>query len=178
MSPIFTHINFLHAIDEDLCNLSRYIDFDERNYQAFSVETSRILLSACSEIDSILRQIVKILTPDKAAGNLGEYYEPILESFPDLGASSVNSFRFKVAFEPWANWKPGIAPDWWSAHNHVKHRRHECFHEGNLQNALMAVGALEITLMCFRSFHSVSGKGERQRVFYVSRPAGFVHSGQ
>jgi hypothetical protein len=168
VSPLITHINFLHAIDEDLYNLNRYIDFDERNCRTFSVETVRVLLSACAEIDSIMRQIVQHIEPTKIAKNMDDYFDPIITAFPDILQAQVVSLRFKITLQPWENWAKGSATPWWAAHNRVKHRRHEHFEDGNLQNALFAVAALEVVIMCFRHFHQVSGKGDRQRVFMPS----------
>jgi len=47
----FPHWQYFIAIESDLENTARYVEVAEDNFGTYSVEYSRILLSASSEID-------------------------------------------------------------------------------------------------------------------------------
>ena len=58
---IETHWNYLLAIENDLENLSCYIEFDKRNFTCFSMEAARILLASGAEIDVVCKQLCRKL---------------------------------------------------------------------------------------------------------------------
>lgn len=51
------HWNYFLAIEKDLENLSRYIEFDESNLKTYSIELTHILFSASSEVDVVMKQL-------------------------------------------------------------------------------------------------------------------------
>jgi len=60
-SPL--HWRYFLLLEEDLMVLARYIEFTKDNYDSYSVELGRILLSAGSEVDVVANKLAKKSTP-------------------------------------------------------------------------------------------------------------------
>src|SRR4030042_4970590 len=77
-----THWNYFLAIEGDLERLSRFIEFDERNFDCFSIEISRILLASAAEVDVVCKQICKKLNPASSANGINRYRDEIRAAYP------------------------------------------------------------------------------------------------
>jgi hypothetical protein len=55
VSKSFIHWNYFLAIESDLENLSRYIEFIDTNFKTYSIELAHLLLASSSEIDVVLK---------------------------------------------------------------------------------------------------------------------------
>lgn len=55
------------AIEEDLANCSRYVEFGEQNYTTYSTEFAKIIVLASAEIDTILRELCELISPGTGA---------------------------------------------------------------------------------------------------------------
>jgi hypothetical protein len=55
------HWAYFIAIERDLAELSRYVEFDERNFKCFSIEIVKLLLSASAEVAVVCKQLCQIL---------------------------------------------------------------------------------------------------------------------
>lgn len=62
--------------------------------------------------------------------------------FDRLCRITVERGHEPIELAPFAKTTKGKAPEWWSAHNKVKHDRMQEFPQGNLENALNALAAL------------------------------------
>ncbi|MGA9755633.1 MAG: hypothetical protein WBV23_10875 [Desulfobaccales bacterium] len=145
---IETHWNYLLAIEGDLGRLSRFIEFDERNFDCFSIEISRILLTSGAEVDVVCKQICKKLNPRSSADRIHPYQNEILASYPTIPDFKVLLPRYGLTLAPWSNWNvPNNPPDWWTAYNKIKHHRDAEYHQANLKNALNAVSGLFIMVL-------------------------------
>jgi len=144
------HWNYILAIEDDLDRLSRFIEFDERNFDCFSLELSRVLLLSCAEIDVVCKQICKKINQNSKAKNIKNYRDEI------MGASSLSTThelkvllpRHGIELIPWSSWSEtkGV-PIWWTAYNKIKHERNGEYHRANLRNALNAAGGLLIMVL-------------------------------
>ena len=54
-----SHWNYFLAIEEDLENLSRYIELREDNFATYSIETAKILMAASQEVDVLFKAICR-----------------------------------------------------------------------------------------------------------------------
>ena len=61
------HWNYLLAIERDVERLSRYIEFDKRNFDCFSLEIARVLLASGAEVDVVCKQLCRVLNPTSSA---------------------------------------------------------------------------------------------------------------
>jgi hypothetical protein len=76
--------NYFLAIESDLENLSRYIEFDEKNYDCFSVEIARILLSSSAEVDVVCKQLCRKIGKSSSAENIYQYRDEIKKAYPQI----------------------------------------------------------------------------------------------
>jgi len=142
------HWNYLLAIENDLTELSRYVDFDERNFGCFSIQIARVLLSASAEIDVVCKQICRNIDSQSNANSIHKYRDKIVSAYPAVPQFQVVMPFFGLTLTPWDEWKnlQGI-PFWWSAYNKIKHNRDTEYHQASLKNALNAVAGLFIMVL-------------------------------
>jgi len=75
-SPI--HWRQFLALEEELMQVARYIEFSEDNFNTYSIELASLLLGAGSEIDVVAKQIckkLKVLLKQKIYGSTGTKYQ-------------------------------------------------------------------------------------------------------
>jgi hypothetical protein len=144
------HWNYFLALETDLIQLSRYIEFNPRNFECYSLENARILMAATQEVDVVCKLICKAMDPASTADNIHRYREKILSLYPKFSHFPVEMKQYGLKLSPWDNFnnQSGV-PDWWIANNKVKHERHSDFHQANLKNVLNAVAGLYVCCLYF-----------------------------
>jgi hypothetical protein len=154
------HWNYFLALEDDLGQLSRYIEFSEPNFNAYSIELAHLLLASASEVDVVAKRICQLLKPDARAHNINDYRQIITEGIQKLPSEPVFVPRFSLTLHPWSNWgADGRNPDWWTSYNEVKHHRDDHFQDANLKNTLNAVAALHLAV--FHYYRLEHGLGLR-----------------
>ena len=146
------HWNYFLAIEKDLENLSRYVEFDEKNLDTFSIELTHILFSASSEVDVVIKQLCNLIDPITKVENINDYRNIISIHSNEFINEEVVIHRYGLTFRPWLNWNNDKNPDWWRCYNHVKHERNKHYSEANLKNAINAVGALLLTVVYYYKY--------------------------
>jgi len=146
------HWNYFLAIEKDLENLSRYIEFSTPNLGTYSIELTHILLSASSEVDVIMKQLCSFLDHAHAANNINDYKSIIQAKDSTFIIEEIVIDRYSISFKPWVNWNGLTNPDWWRSYNNVKHERNNHFSEASLQNTINAVGALLLTVVYYYKY--------------------------
>jgi len=139
--------NYLLCIERDLEVLSRYVEFDEQNFECFSVEITRILLTAASEVDVACKQLCRIINSARAPQSIDKYQELIVPAVPQLPRFQVALPRYALERQPWASWEHGEKPEWWQHYIDVKHYRETRYRNGNLKSAIDAVAGLYVILL-------------------------------
>lgn len=158
------HWSYFLALEDDLYRLSRFVDFSTSNYQTYSIEIARLLLSSSAEVDSVLKQLVHRLDPTNLASNVLAYYLPVTGHAAKFLDFKVLIPRFGIELTPWIDWAPNKSPEWWSAHNKVKHHRHSHFHDANLKNCLNSMAALLISVL-----HLYADEGKDGRLIGIPK---------
>ena len=145
---IQVHWNYLLAIEDDLDRLSRYIEFDKKNFECFSIEISRIILTSAAEVDVVCKQICKKLKPESSAEDIHQYREEIKPVYNEIPNFKIMVPRHGLILTPWDNWKEerGV-PFWWTAYNKIKHHRDSEYYQANLKNALNSVAGLLVMVL-------------------------------
>jgi hypothetical protein len=139
--------NFIQSLQEDLLKTSRYVEFNSKNSETYSVEFDRIILAACSEINSIFEDLA-LRKNISINGNLdilkaGSALLPLISSITSVDVQLVNSDI--SVFKPWDGWSNKSSPDWWGkVYNKLKHNRAQNFAEATLGNAIVATAALVV----------------------------------
>ena len=142
----FLHWNYFLAIEEDLDRLSRFVDFSG-NDNAYSIEIARLFLSACSEVDVILKQLCEAINQNSTASSINAYFNEIRNVIPQFLTFKVTVPRLGLTLQPWIDWNENQPPYWWQHHNKVKHHRHEHFEQANLKNCLNSIAGLYVAVL-------------------------------
>jgi hypothetical protein len=153
------HWNYLLALDADLVELSRYIEFHKKNFHCFSIEIARVLLASASEVDVVCKLLCKKINPASSANNIHTYRNEIKVQFPSIPKFKVLLPRFGLTLRPWDEWKKrnGV-PFWWTAYNKVKHERDSEFHRASLKNTLNAVSGLFVMVLYLYRERATAGE--------------------
>jgi hypothetical protein len=141
--------NYFLALEKDLEVVARYVEFCEDNWDIYSIELVRLLLSVSSEVDVLLKELCKYLNNNADCKNINDYRLIIKNSIPEFIEETVFVNRYGLRFQPWINWRGEENPIWWRSYNNVKHKRSQFFKDANLKNVLNAFGALLITNFFF-----------------------------
>lgn len=146
------HWNYFLAIEKDLENLSRYIEFSDANLGTYSIELTHILLSASSEVDVIMKQLCTLVDSTRQTNNINDYKDIVQRQLATFINEEICIDRFGLSYKPWDNWNGNQNPNWWRSYNNVKHQRNNHFSEANLQNTINAVGALLLTVVYYYKY--------------------------
>ena len=140
--------NYFVAIERDFENLSRFIEFSEKNYDTFSIELARLLIASSSETEVVLKDLCKII--DNSFLNIKKPNIIDIKNF--IGKHCENLIvepffidRYDIKRQPFIDWKSNKILKWWDSYNNVKHNRNSNFNEANLRNVIDAMGALLIS---------------------------------
>lgn len=149
-----THWNYFLALENDLENLARYIEFTESNFNTYSIELAHLLFAASSEVDVIAKLLCKKLSPLKKVENINDYRGVLVEKLPELIQFQVFIPRYGLTMTPWDNWTnaENENPLWWRNYNQVKHQRDIHFDKATLKNVLNSLAALLIVIYFYYSY--------------------------
>jgi len=139
--------NYFLALEEDLEQLSRFVEFNPDNFKTYSIELAQLLLTSSSEIDVLLKQICSLIAPKTKVKNIDDYRETLKNNlqtyiFDSFINEKIYIPRYHLVFTPWSLWKNDDVPEWWRSYNNVKHKRDSSFMEANLENVIKSIGAL------------------------------------
>jgi len=175
------HWNYFLSAEADLLELSRFIEFDKRNYKCFSVQMARLLMAAAAEVDVVCKQLCRTVNPASRADGINQYREEIVRAFPMIPRFEVLAPRYGLCLKPWMNWRrPNNPPYWWTAYNKTKHHRHTEYHRACLKNVLNAVSGLFV--VCLYLYRDKAEQGQLVPSPVVLRPSedrfrGITHGG-
>jgi hypothetical protein len=142
-----SHWQYLLAIEDDVIQLSRYVEFNIDNYSTYSIEIARILMTATQEIDVLLKQVCSKYGD---GSNSEQGYRLFFSSqFPKISDIEVTTFIGELTLKPFDSWKINQTPAWWTANNKVKHHRHIHYQKASLESGLNAVAGLLIANLYF-----------------------------
>jgi hypothetical protein len=148
------HWNYFIALEKDLENVSRYVEFCEQNFDVYSIELAHLLFAASSEVDVIAKLLCERFQSATKRDNINDYRSILVSKLPNLPTVEVFVSRYGLSFKPWDNWSDpsNDNPLWWCSYNNVKHHRDTHFNEATLKNAINALGALLIITYYYYSY--------------------------
>src|SRR6476620_8080617 len=88
------HWNYFLAIERDVDELSRYVEFHENNFKCFSIEIARILLVSAPEVDVVCKQVCQVGDPKSSAETINNYRDELLAVYPDIPQFKILLPRF------------------------------------------------------------------------------------
>lgn len=128
-----------------------YVSIDKDNYDTFSTQYTKLLLTICSEIDSIV-EVLCSLHEDRIPKGIKNKLDALIEEYPNLKNYRVNTrYPYDIKnISPLVKFSDSVS-DWWQAYNMIKHNRlgsNEAgrfnYTKANLKNVLYAIAALYI----------------------------------
>lgn len=144
------HWNYFLSIEDDVLELSRWIELVEKNYKTYSIELARLLMTSCSEVDVIAKLLCRDFFESPRAETIGAYQTVLCEQVPGIASAQIRVPRFGLVLSPFERWQePDRPPLWWTANNKVKHHRSEHFDQATLKNTLNAVAGLFYLLVVY-----------------------------
>ncbi len=146
------HWNYFLALESDVERLSRFVEFTCNNFGAYSIEIAHLFLAAASEVDVIAKRLCPRMDGSTKAENIKQYRDVLRRTLPKMETSLVTIPRYGLELQPWGKWADNKTPDWWQAHNDIKHHRDKHFALANLKNVLDAMaGLFLLNLYYYRS---------------------------
>jgi len=143
--------NYFLSLEKDVFQTETYVAFHEKNYGVFSIEFSKLLVSICCEVETVLKKICYELNPSKRYENIIHYKSCISEQFHYFAIESVYFRSMNKIISPWLAWSENNQLIWWQNYTQVKHNRADddkegnpIFFKANLENVLTALAALYI----------------------------------
>jgi len=143
------HWNYFLAIEQDLIEVARYIEFAEDNFDAYSIELAHLLMASASEVDVIAKLLSKQLSSSSRPSNITDYKNIITRHISDICKFKIYIPRFGIELVPWSDWKIDKNPSWWKAYTDVKHHRNDKYKQANLKHTLNATAALLTVLFYY-----------------------------
>ena len=137
--------HYFLILEEDFKNTLRYIYLTESNFETYSAEYAKQLISISIEFETICKLLCQEIDNSKP-GNIGQYKGTILTKFPHIWSTPIfidQQNHMKIF--PLEEWKEkGGTLRWWTDYNDIKHTRHLNFNKATLKNTLYALGSLLI----------------------------------
>ena len=109
--------NYFLMLETDLDNTSRYIEPSGQE-NVYSFEFAKLLILACTEVESVFKAICSEIEGEKSHGDIGTYKGIILKKYPNIVNSTVTIRRLGRNIEPFKGWDSGSL-SWWSAYSEV-----------------------------------------------------------
>ncbi len=137
--------NYYLSLESDISNTSRYIEPSGQE-DVYSFEFAKLLILACTEIESVFKTICFEVVGKQPEGNISKYKEIILGKYPKIVNASVTVRRLSKNIEPFQGWSTGPL-FWWSAYQEVKHSRGSHFNQATYKNAVYSIAALYVLIL-------------------------------
>jgi len=151
------HWNYFLALDADAERLSRYVEFTKDNFESYSIEMARLILTAASEADVVAKLLCDRIDPSKKAKRIDKYRSILNTALPKIKGMKVLIPRYGLELVPWENWEKNETPNWWLDYNAVKHERNVSFQKANLENTINSIAGLFCLLMYYYAEEVNSG---------------------
>ncbi len=141
------HWNYLLSLEKDIIRLSNFIEFNEANFDTYSIELLKMNLAIGSEIDVVLKLLCKSYYPEGNFNKITHYKKFINENLSEIISETISIPRYDITFKPFE--EVGIieeteyrSPFWWKNYNSIKNKRDSEYSKANLRNLIYSFGAL------------------------------------
>lgn len=143
--------NVYLAIENDFLAIEKFIAIDEKNYQTFSNEFTKQLLTICGELDVQLKFLCRLINANSTSSKIKDYANELLSIFPEINDFTIISKQnHLIEIQPWKDWSALSSPNWWIDYQKVKHSRLDFdntrniynYEKANLINTFYALSAL------------------------------------
>jgi hypothetical protein len=141
------------VLDQDVFATSRYVEFSKNNFNTFSLEYLRLLVSICAEFEIVCKRLCASIKHegDFERADMDYLTQTILDRFPKIAELEIGIPQLGENILPFKGWGQSYkneegeklrSPSWWMDYNHVKHGRDQNFKKSNLKNVLHSLAGL------------------------------------
>lgn len=138
---VTNHWKYFLSLEAEVNNTLRYVEYTDEQKSVYSFEFSKLLLLICSELDVLFKVVCGSIDQSAGADSIGKYFDTISSKY-DIASEEATIDLYSSRLNPFDNWSSQDSPEWWTAHNKIKHRRHTHFEMGNLGNVIQAISGL------------------------------------
>ncbi len=147
--PRYRHWEVFMTVEDDLKNISRYVDICEDNYKTYSIELASLIIRSCTEIEKLAKRISGV---DGRVPIL-KFVPPIQTMYLEFANFATNFPFWGLSFTPWETLqRKDTVPQWWKQYNTIKHDKTQARQAGNLETALNAVAGLYVVTLYYELF--------------------------
>ena len=137
--PRYRHWEVFLTVEDDLKNISRYVDICEDNYKTYSIELASLIIRSCTEIEKLAKRI----SGAKSRSVFKDFMIPIQAMYPEFAIFATHFPLWSLSFTPWETLQTkDPVPQWWTQYNTIKHDKTQAQQAGNLETVLNAVAGL------------------------------------
>ncbi|CAN5644956.1 hypothetical protein BH20ACI4_BH20ACI4_07970 [soil metagenome] len=156
-SVINHHWNYFLALESDMEQVTRYVEFNKLNYPVYSIELAHLLFAAASEFEVVAKLLCELFNQNAPRENITDL-RTILNNFvPEIAQENIFIPRYGLVLDtPLEYFGKGKSPKWWGKYNSVKHERNKNFKDANLENALLALASLQIIILYYEQEKSLT----------------------
>jgi len=183
------HWNYFLSIEAEFIETLKFVEIDKDNFKTFSTAYTKIILSACSEIDVLLKQIGKFFGQKKDRPNFGDHLKFVDKYLTTLKTETIYTNGYDIVISPFEGWTQKDELEWHRTYNNLKHNRGQFYKDGNLEVALESVAALFSTVIHYYCCLSNKDKDGtfvtisdvinsltyRSNIFKFSNPIHYIH---
>ena len=149
------------SLEGDLKTCFRYVPPISSNYDVYSEEFAKIIVSSAIEIESTLLSLKRELGLS-GEKDIRALHSCLTSKYPNGHKMIVSVPRYSWNFSPLEDWSNQNAPEWWGiGYNKFKHDRENYPGASSLRRAVYLLGSLQIVLLHYY----------RLKFGYVSLPA-------
>ena len=187
------HWNYFLSLEDEMLEIRKYVDFNEKNFNTFSMKFMKLHLAVCSEIDTFAKVLAnqihpKLLKLDESP-SITKWWYLIQDWYDEIDHKTVRALN-SLDLNPWNNFRvepnrnkkncykliEGYkTPSWWTAYNDLKHKRtivrkgrksnFETANLGNVCNAFAGLYILEKNCLMQLGSNTQLGKRSRSKMF-------------
>lgn len=143
---ITNYKNYFKCLESDLFETARYAE-PMGQEDVYSFEYFKIIMLACSEVETVLKLICKSIDARKSPRNIKEYAEIFLDKYPKIKEVEVSVSRICKTIKPFKDWSTEKCMKWWDEHQDIKHHRHKDFEKATYRNAMYSLAGLYVLLL-------------------------------
>lgn len=169
--------NYYLELEQQVWDTRRYVDFNKKNNNTFSMEYLKLLQAICSEIDVLAKVIASYLDPNFKGIKINHWGYALQQAYSEIQTTAV-AFNDDYLIQPWRNWyyempekedaskkqTPKLKakaknPQWWTSYNKSKHERTSMYNNtstnyerANLKHVTESLAALYIIEKWFAEY--------------------------
>lgn len=133
------------VIEKDFIDASKYVTFNEANYDTVSEFFDNEIVLLGSEIEKTVKFIAKKAS-EKKPGNISEYKEVLLKTFPNIKSYIILFMGTNISIKPFGDWEEEKKLFWWDIYGDVKHGLNSENSKPTMKIALYMLGAYYLLL--------------------------------